>query len=216
MCEIPASKRALFGNADIMTGQAGVAIIGRSSLGPSLHVFKTDDMTNPEIMVPSKPLVYYPIDHPTLGTWDNKTFSNPSYNMTTKVYGVVYPENSKYVYFIGTTGLGIPAYGAGSDNPDDPIYDPVDNSKGCHAWPYVNYLWIYNEDDLVAVFNGSKMPWEIKPEQEGVIDLPYYDLYKSCGLSGVSYDSMNKKLYISAKHRNETRPVIHVYEFKDK
>ncbi|MBN2651775.1 MAG: hypothetical protein JXR63_05270 [Spirochaetales bacterium] len=217
MTVIPESKRSLFGGAVMVTGQTGLAIVTRSSWGPSLHTFFPEEFNDSffDKKLTSKPLIDYPSTNPTLGTWGNKEISNPSYNMTTSVSGVVYPDNSNYVYFIGTTGLGIPAYGAGSKDPKDEIYDTVSQSKGCHAWPYANYLWIYSENDLKAVYDGEKNPWEIIPVEEGVLELPYYDINVSCGLTGVTYDVQNKRLYISAKFKNGTKPVIHVYEFKN-
>lgn len=227
MCLIPVAKRHLFGGASALTGQAGICIITRSSFGPSLHTFSPENMTDPGIAVSSRALVYYPGEHQNLGTYGNSSEYNPTYNMSTAVSGVIYPENSEYVYVIGTTGLGIPFYGAGTNDPDlhlKPMkgypdvryyYDPVyPGSKGPHAWPYVNYLWIYHEDDLVAVYNGTIEPWDIKPVCEGVIDLPYYDINRSCGLSGVTYDSEKGCVYISAKQCNGTKPVVHVYKTK--
>lgn len=214
MCIIPENKRVNFGGEPLLTGQMGLSIISRSSYGPSLHTFSPDSMTDINVKVNSKPLVYYTQNNQTLGSWDNNTKPNPGFNMMSRVFGAVYPENSEYIYLIGRTGIGIPYYGAGTTIEGDPSYDPADSSKGTHAWPYVNYVWVYSENDLKDVYNGQKQPWEITPVNHGMITLPYYDRYKQCDLAGATYDFTNKKLYIASRNANGSRPIIHVYRWK--
>ncbi|OHD15856.1 MAG: hypothetical protein A2Y34_12500 [Spirochaetes bacterium GWC1_27_15] len=215
MTIIPESKREYFGGFFAFTGQMGLSIISRSSYGPSLHTLSLSDFDNTvDSIVSSMPLIYYTYDYQTLGEWGNVTIPNPVFNMMSRIYGAVYPDNSQYIYLIGRTGIGVPYYGQGTDNPNDAGYDPVDKSKGCHAWPYVNYIWVYDEVDLKAVFNGTKKPWEIKPSSHGLIKLPYYDKYKTCDLCGVSYDAQNKKLYVVSRNMNVSKPLVHVFEWK--
>lgn len=224
MSIIPPNKRKLF-NATAISGNATLCIIGRSSCGPSVSTFSPEDMKD-EVVIPSSPLVYYPQNNQTLGSWGNDEYANPVFNMATAVNDVVYPDNFPFVLFFGKTGLGIPEYGAGTADPDMDgikldgynehyVYDPVDpNSKGPHAWPYTNYVWAYDEKDLLAVYNKEKEPWEILPAYHWEMELPYTSDMTSCSLSGVGYDPDKDRLYIALRNTNGSNPVILVYELK--
>lgn len=222
MAHIPADMQDDFGAA-VLTGNACIPIISRSSLGPAVSTLvpATLGHSGPATSVP---LVYYNGDHPTLGTYDNETEVNPAFNMSTKINGVIFPEDSKTVLFFGRTGLGIPEYGAGTDDlsmdgiqvpgyDEYYVYDPASPlSKGTHAWPYTVYVWAYSTDDLLSVYNGDKEPWDVTPYSHWALDLPYTDETSTCLLGGAAYDPAKQRVYISFLRVNSERPVIHVYD----
>jgi hypothetical protein len=168
--------------------------------------------------VPAIPLVYYPIDHSTLGAWEGNGVPNPIYNMATSVNGIVSPQGSRSVLFFGSTGMGRPCYGEGADDPAldaKPVpgepgviycYDPDNGSKGCHAYPYAAYVWAYDANDLGAVRNGQKNPWDIRP----YATWPLNSIGSS--VKGAAYDPAARLIYISVGFEDGTQPLIRVFK----
>jgi hypothetical protein len=194
---IPSEWQASFGGP-ALTGNCCLPIITRTSFGPSAFVFNPDDLgvVDP---VRTTPLLYYTQDHPTLGTWDNQTAVNTSFNMGTTVKGIAFPAGSRTVLFFGRQGVGIPCYGdGGTVSPPGTVhwcYDPIISDKGNHSFPYKYWVWAYDAKDLLTVKNGQKKPWEIKPYAMWPLELPIDT--GSGDLQGVAYDPDSQRLYIS-------------------
>jgi len=122
MAWVPSDKQNDFG-AVAVTGQAALSIITRTSYGPSLFLFDPDSLTGDPATVESNPitatpLVYYPAEHTIIGDYGDVLASdpNPSYNRTTQITGVVWPENTDSVLFFGRTSTGSACYGFGTDD----------------------------------------------------------------------------------------------------
>ena len=215
MTTIPPEWQSALGGL-ALTGHCCTSIIGHQSLGPSAWVFDPDKLgvQNP---VPATPVVEYPIDHPTLGTWSGNGSIHPLYNMSTLITGIVFPQGTRSVLFFGRTGTGTPCYGCGgSTNPGGECanqwcYDPVDGSKGTHAYPYSSYLWAYDVNDFIAVKNGSKNPWDITPYYHGPISLPFDTGANE--LNGAAYDPATQRIYVVQKcAQGNCLPIIHVFK----
>jgi hypothetical protein len=203
MTSIPAEWQSAFGGP-ALTGQCCLSIIGRTSFGPSLHVFNPDDLgvKNP---VPATALIYYdgPGPHTTLGD----TQAGPYFNEAgTTVRGVVFPAGSRSILFFGRHGLGAYCYGPGTSDPnqagqpadggvDTWCYDPDFSSKGGHLYPYHYYVWAYDAIDLLTVKNGQKNPWDIKPYAVWSFDLPFGD--GGGGFMGAAYDPATQRIYLA-------------------
>jgi hypothetical protein len=227
MTLIPSEWRAAFGGP-ALTGLCCIAIISRSSYGPAAFVFDPDDLgtTNP---VPAAPVVYYPQDHPTLGMYENSSEVNLYYNKSTGVRGVVFPTGTQSVLFFGSQGTGVPCYGIGtSDQSLDRqltgegnvyCYDPVNNYKAPHTYPYRYWVWAYDANDLVAVKNGLKKPWDVKPYAMWPLDLPLAIAERE--INGAAYDPATKRIYLSQYHSDTllpggyAAPVIQVFQVND-
>lgn len=222
MAHIPPEWQARF-KADALTGQACLPIISRTSYGPSVTSFKLGDIGRLE-PAPGTLLVGYPAEHPTLGTWGNSTVSNPQFNMATGVSGVVFPKKTGSVLFFGSTGVGIPLYGEGTTDSSlhgKPVpgtngqvsyaYDPASGAKGCHAYPYVYYVWAYRALDLEKVSNGEKNPWDVLPYKTWKFELPFAPANGGRGLGGVAYDAEKGTLYLSQLRADGDGPLIHVF-----
>ncbi len=225
MTEIPQDWRALFGGP-ALTGQGGLAIICRTSLGPSASVFDPASLgtSNP---VPATPVVGYPCDQPTLGTWSGNGTPNPDgYNMNTTIRGIVFPERSRSVLFLGRQQLGVSCYGygttdaslAGTKAPDgnDYCYDPVNSSKGGHGYPYASWVWAYDAADLLDVKNGVKAMWEIRPYATWKLDLPF-ERQGNGGIDGAAYDASTQTLYVTRSCQDPDNgyfcgPVVHAFK----
>jgi hypothetical protein len=220
MTQIPEEwQSALGGKA--LTGQAGIPIISRGSLGPSASVFNPEDVAKGGT-IPATPVVGYPIDHPTLGTYEDTTVNPGGYNKSTVVTGIAFPKGTKTILFFGRQGLGTPCYGIGTaDKSKDQqptgegtiyCYDPENSSKGTHGYPYSGYVWAYNVDDFIAVKNGKKQMWDIRP-------YAYWTLGEVQNIDGAAYDAARNRIYISEHCADPgggyfCGPVVHAYDVK--
>jgi hypothetical protein len=149
--------------------------------------------------VPATPLLYYPAAHPLAG-WDA---TNPYFNGSTNIVGLAFPPGSRSVLFFGRHGTGEFCYGTG-----DECNDPVESSKGTHAYPYVHQVWAYDVLDLLAVKNGSQQPWELQPY--AVWQLSEMDASGSATIAGAAYDPASGRVYITERYGEN--PVVHVYQ----
>jgi hypothetical protein len=172
----PAWQAALGGPA--LTGNCCIPIISRTSFGPAAFTFDPGRLGRRPV-TPDHPLVYYPQQHPTLGTWDATW--NPRrgvlFGGATQIRGVVFPEGSRSLLFFGTQGIGKFCYGEGTTDrslafkptPDGTVwcYDPDDSSKGTHAYPYVPEVWAYDAAQLAAVRRGASGHGRFAPTRSG-------------------------------------------------
>ena len=206
MTRIPAEWESSFGGP-ALTGNCCISIISRTSLGPAASVFDPADI-GVENPIPATEVVGYPIDHPTLGTWGGDGTVHPIYNMSTEVKGIVFPQGTSTVLFFGRTGLGVSCYGPGSD-----CGDPVDGSKGTHAYPYGYYAWAYDANDLVDVKNNLKQPWEVVPYAHWEFDLPFGS--DDAHILGAAYDPENQRIFLSQSHGDayglDPLPIIYAF-----
>ena len=202
MTWIPKSWQASLGGP-ALTGLACIAITTRTSMGPSAWVFDPNKIgvTNP---VPATQVVGYPANHWTLGDYEA---SNNYIGGADAITGIVWPEGSSTVLFFGRHGDTF-CYGTGSG-----CGDPADSSKGVHGYPYHSRIWAYNANDLVAVKNGSKSPWDLKPVWVSNIEGQLNGLVSDKkDILGVAYDPSRQIIYLSAAYADDPRPVIHAFQ----
>lgn len=203
-----------------VTGQCCVPIVSRTSMGPAAFAFDPaaidDDRT-----VDARPLVYYPGDHPTLGSWSG---SGPVYGATTEVAGLALIAGTRTAVFVGRNGTGPYCYGDGTGDraldqtTDDKgvkrCYDPTNPYKGPHAYPYRYQMWAYDLGEWAEVRAGRRDPWSVKPYAVWPFELPTPEL--TVRLLGVAYDAATQRLFVSQlgadRGRYESRAVIHVYQ----
>jgi hypothetical protein len=203
MTAIPSEWQSAFGGP-ALTGNCCISIIGSTSAGPSATVFNPDDVgvKNP---IPGKTVLYYPLDYPLCGFKGCEGTKNDLFNLTTRVVGVAFPRNTRSVLFIGGHGTGNYCYGtAGECN--DPALPDV---KGPHAQPYRHQVWAYDANDLVAVKNGSKQPWELRPY--AVWGLPELTS-NGVNVMGAGFDPETGRLYVAQDYG--MYPKIDVYQIK--
>jgi hypothetical protein len=210
----PAWQAALGGPA--LTGQCCIAIVTRTSFGPALFSLNPLDIGT-KVPAPATPLLYYPENH-VLGSWNG---TNPLYNGSTEVRGVVFPERTSSVLFFGRHGFGSFCYGegtsvqslAGRPVPNEAgvvyCYDEEDSSKGTHGYPYRYMVWAYDARDLAAVRNGQLQPWDIRPYATWTLDLPTSG--SPTHLNGAAYDPQTGRIFLSQAGADGTKPLIHVY-----
>lgn len=210
MTRVATAWQAGFGGP-AMTGNADLAVVGRTSQGPSAHAF------NPSALGANAalPLVYYPDSHTTLGRWGQSP-PGPYYSAADQLAGVVNPEGTSTVLFFGRHGTTY-CYGPGTADSslagrpadggvDTWCYDPTNSSKGTHGYPYVTQAIAYDANDFVAVRQGHKQPWEVMPYAA----IPLRDFGMS-PVGGAAYDATRGLIYVSQMFADDALPRIHVY-----
>jgi hypothetical protein len=194
---VPKAWQAALGGP-VLNGQCCLSIISRTSLGPAVFTIDPTQLgrTNP---VPATGLVYYPLTNPL-------DSSNPTtqFNLTTQMGGVVFPEGTRSVLFFGRQGLGNYCYGEAAE-----CGDPAVTSKGPHAFPYAYYVWAYDALDLMAVKNGQRQPWDVKPYAVWELNFPF--AVQEAVIGGAAYDPVTGRIFVSQYRVDSDNPLIHVF-----
>ncbi len=205
MGTIPAEWQAALGGS-ALAGNGCVPIISRTSLGPSAFAFDPTQV-GVEEPVPATPLAGYPNGHWTIGQYDAQALGTPTSNVNQScgIGGVVFPEGTRSLLFFGSVGTGVPCYGQGTADPtldgmptgegDIYCYDPTNNDKGTHAYPYVYQVWAYDALELLAATSGAKNPWEVIPYAVWYFDLPFENDVRA--ILGAAWDAASDTLYLS-------------------
>ncbi|OLD56744.1 MAG: hypothetical protein AUI64_01705, partial [Acidobacteria bacterium 13_1_40CM_2_64_6] len=196
---IPAEWQASFGGPALAGGTLG-AINSLQSWGPSATVFDPANVTTMS-NVPGTLVLGYPYGHPLADT----AIGNQYLSQADFITGMVFPTGTRSVLFFGKHGLGNYCYGTGGASGGD-CYDPDDNSKGIHSYPYRSQIWAYDANDLIAVKNGQKQSYDVVPYAVWQLDAAFVDI------QGVAYDSAAQRLYVSRVYADNTRPLINVYQ----
>jgi hypothetical protein len=196
---IPESWQPLLGGP-VLNGNCCLGVISRTSYGPSVSVIDPATIGGAK-PAPAVPLVYYTATRTTLGTWEG---TNPYFNGSTEVRGVVFPGGTKSVLFFGRHGTGTFCYGSGPE-----CGDPAEDSKGVHAYPYLSYVWAYDATDLAAVKAGNKKPWDVKPYAVWELKLPFSPPNRR--LNGAAYDPATGRIFVLQSFGDGTKPLIHVF-----
>lgn len=235
MALIPPEWRSRLGGP-ALTGQAGLAVIGRSSFGPCVWEFNPDDLgvINP---TPANMLLGYTKDHMTLGTHHGPS---PYFNGTSAISGLVFPFGTDSLLFFGRYGYGKNGdgeicYGIGTSDPalhKTPVpgtngkviycYDPTSTDKGTHGYPYVYRVWAYDANDLLKVKKGEinpktgrpYKPWDLTPYSMWDFSFPF--TAEAIYLSGVTYDPSTQRIFIAQGSGDVVGyghyPLIHVFK----
>ena len=201
MADIPAVWQDAFGGP-ALTGNCCKSIISNQSWGPAASVFDPSDIGQMD-PVPATDLVYYDSDH-ELGP--GATTQNPLFNLTSRVDGIVFPEDSRSILFFGHHGVGPYCYGDGGE-----CGDPADDSKGTHAYPYKYQVWAYDALELLEVRNGNKQPYEARPYNVWTFQVPF-ETDNEHDTGGIAYDAARRRIFfVQSKFGVDRLPLIHVY-----
>jgi beta-glucanase (GH16 family) len=209
MLPIPAEWQSALG-APALTGVCCLSVIGRTSVGPTVTTFDPARDAQSGTMV-----LGYPLDHATLGKPEAPT---SLYTMSTLIRGAVFPSGTASILFFGVDGTSS-CYGGGTADrslvgkkaADGVVwcYDPVNTSKGNHGYPYVSRVWAYDANDLVAVKQGRKQPWEVLPYTTWTFDLPFESANR--GIMGAAYDAATGRIFLTGQYGDsDGYPLVHV------
>ena len=122
------------------------------------------------------------------------------------MYGAVFPEGTRSVLYFGRHGTGPYCYGEGTV-----CNDPTSSSKGDHAYPYVSQVWAYDVQDLIAVKNGQKNPWDVMPYATWAFKLPF-EVTGNGRPGGVAYDPATQRVFWLERFGDGDWPVITVWQ----
>lgn len=194
MGSVPTEWQELLGGP-AFAGNSAMSIISLCSNGPSFFVFDPDDV-GVVAPIPSTPLMYYTLENQLSDPYiANDLFSNSDeYNA-----GVVFPSGTRSVLFISRHGYGNPTY---------KIDDGCGGIHGEGAPPYRRQVTAFDANDLLAVKNGTKLPYEIQPYAWWVMPGPV-DTCSKLAYSGLTYDQNTRRIYVSFGY---SIPNIYVYE----
>lgn len=193
---IPTEWQSFLGGP-AFAGNSVMSINSMCSNGPSFYVFNPNDINN-KSPIPSTPLMYYPLSNPLANPNSaNDLFSRADqYNA-----GIVFPSGTRSVLFFSRHGYGNPTY-----KQDD---GGCGGSSGEGAAPYRRQITAFDANDLLAVKNGTKKPYEVKPYAWWEVPGPK----DSCGkftYSGLAYDPISRRIYATLSYGES--PTIHVWQ----
>ena len=236
MALIPPEWQSALGGK-VVSGNGPVSIISCGSPGPTLHVIDADGLINQptaSTSIGSTPLVYYKENstQATLGHWNSNdpnqvvdgkkvpsvtvtdpygrgTFTIPYEDNSARIQGVLFADGARSVLFFGVKGLGPYCYGTGGSSGGD-CYDPDNNDKGDHAYPYSQFVWAYDVNDLIAAKNGQKNPWDVVPYTGWAFKAPGSYPNKPVG---VAWDPAIRLAYmIFPRSWGNGNSVVHVFQ----
>lgn len=230
------------GVQEISVGGSNGSIVSMISSGPSLFAFNASSLTTGTTNVTGTALLGYSTSLSQLyGFTANQ--QNPYYQSgVTQYWGAAWLQSKPVFLSFGTTGLGQVWYGDKSiggallaqtgvlNNTPGASGVGVGEIKGYQAPPYYPYVWAYDEQDLIDVKNGVKLPGDVKPYDVWKLPIPVEYLpdstqYQSPGpggyIGGVSHDPVNKRIYVVQKNGDSfvqdfitvLIPLIHVFSY---
>jgi hypothetical protein len=200
MGTVPAEWRSTLGGP-ALTGACCLAIIGRTSWGPAVSTFDPAQMNEAAegSTVPATALLYY-TEKTALGVWAGQ---GELFNATTQIGGVVFPEGSRSVLFIGSHGTGPYCYKC--------LDRHGVRTGGPYAAPYVYRVWAYDAAQLADVRRGKLKPWEVKPYLTWDLTLPQ-TMPEMKRIVGATYDAARQRIFIA--QANMEQPLIHAFKVR--
>ena len=191
---IPPEWQSLLGGP-AFSGNSSMSIISKVSNGPSFFVFNPDDV-GVKTPIPSIPLMYYTLSNPLAPDVANDIWIRADQSNA----GIAFPSGTRSVLFFSRHGYGNRTY---------KVPDGCGGESGEGAAPYRRQITAFDANDLLAVKNGTKKPWEIRPYDWWVVPGPT-DKCAEFRASGLAYDPMSRRIY-AAFHYGES-PKIHVWQ----
>jgi hypothetical protein len=193
--DVPAEWQSALGGTMITGNSSGQPIIGRLSVGPSAFVFDPADVVGTSTVpnpIPTTAILDYDLSTPLHDDLSNDTGENDLWtHLSRAVYGFIVPGTRSYVTLGHTGGHG----------PEGVCYKCVPNGETAECGGYCArdpddhalYYWFYDVDDLVAVHDGSMMPYEVRPYAYGEFPSPF----STDTMGGGSYDADSGLLYLT-------------------
>jgi hypothetical protein len=131
--------------------------------------------------------------------------------------GMVFPNGTRSVLVFGYHGSGVEMYGTpGNIYSGKRLYDYAATGQSFHATPYALRVWAYNADELVQVKNGTGgfTCENIKPYAVWDFTIPNLENpgVASLKLTGVTYNPVNKTIYLAFIPPPSGQAVIHAFE----
>ncbi len=212
---IPPYWRSILGGSHITGQSSGIPIISRTSVGPSAFSFDHNKLTtstqipNP---VPTTELLDFSLSHPLHEDLANASRTNTLWTHLSRViYGFIVPGTRSYLT-IGQSG----GHSSGV------CYKCTQNNGNLcggycanDAEDYYHYYWLWDVNDLVAVKNGTKKSYDVRPYDYGKFPTPF----ATNSFGGGTFDPDSGLLYLSVQKADRLQgtysnpPVVVVFSF---
>jgi hypothetical protein len=195
---IPPEWRTAFGGPCFI-GNGSMSIRGMCTNGPSFYVFNPDDVGR----VSSVPVTHcqsYPLAHPLA----DPSVANDIWAASDPSGSYVFPDGTATMLYINRHGYGKPTYKSDTCG---------DTSGGDGNSPYRRQVTAFDVNDLLAVKNGQKNGYDVKPYAWWTLPGPTSACGELGGYANGSYcftfDPATRRLY-GVMDRGENRRV-HVW-----
>ena len=221
MHAIPAAYQVALGGTALTGFIVESAASSEGVNGPGVFTF---DPTQVGLVstLPAPTLLYYPVSAHLQTV--SRGYVHNVWNYTSTPRGIVIPNGTRSLLYIGRHGYGMYAYGVGGtdgfgaavDNANVMIYDPTDSSNGEHAWPYRYQVWAYDLGDLARVKDGTTLPWAVQPYAVWSIEMPIVPVDEGHYTGGMAYDPATRRLFIVQGTTNDSgEPVVTVFRVEN-
>jgi hypothetical protein len=237
--EIPEPWKTSFGHSHITGHASNESINSRLSIGPTAFLVNFDHFDGNSIAIPTIPLLDFSLSNYLYKTdiadgsanWeeygynieyiaDGSTAPKRDVNgnvitigndlwteVATASYGFIIPGTSTYAVFGRIAGID---GGIGYKITQD---DGINCGGPCPylSKDYHNYYWLWDVNDFLKVFDGHKLPHELRPYEYGKFVTPFQKnkddgTYKNFPISSGTFDRLNSILYLSYQDADQ-RPV---------
>ncbi len=250
MSPVPGEWQDLLGGTDLSGSAPNYSINGRYPMGPTAYIFDPATLSSsPAGVIPTTTLLDFSLSNPLYADFNN--YQNANYNIlalrgTTGSghtfedadadvgnndlwtqqsevgYGFIVPGSRTYMTLGASggheSGIGYKATQNNGNLCGGPCpYDAAD---------YYNYYWLWDVNDLLAVKNGTKQPYEVRPYAYGIFDVPFQtDIYSGGTpehhpVRGGAYDPVSGRLYLTLYDAGSTTryariPLVVVYQLSE-
>ncbi|RJG42342.1 hypothetical protein [Motilimonas pumila] len=208
-----------FGYSHLAGYASNLAINSRSSIGPTAFLMNLQDWHSTDTdKIPTEALMDFGLRHQIHPERYNESGDNNLWTELSEAHhGFIVPGTYTYMV-IGRSGghhsgLGYKITQNNGHTCGGPCaYDSRD---------YYNYYWLFDMKDMIAVQQGVKQAYEIRPYDYGLLDTPYKNLQmapeKVNLISGANYDAASNQLFVVLKGAGQlghydNPPVILVYQ----
>jgi len=148
--------------------------------------------------------------------------------------GILFADNTRSVLVFGAKSIGAYHYKpctqntfpvTGTDCGSAPCFDSAyaghpyaydpdlancTESGGDFAWPSTEFVWAFDVNDLIAVKNGTKNPYDVVPYTGWSLGVPGDGDGNNLGC-GASWDAATRLVYLVCDELDQDRPLVHVY-----
>lgn len=208
MFAVPRQLQQQYGWLPVASNLNGVAIAGTASNGPTLILYDPEKIKSnePRASIPGQVLASYPYPGKTFAEAMGYRFymadgnplnQNPWWTPVNHTRGGgAWPETHETVVFAGLRGLGAPYYGDPKNPPSWGAKDPLTPYFIPHAYPYQHVIYLVDQEQYVAVHNGSKKPHEVQAYEVFELPDPFGPASTQYSVCGSAHDTVAKRLYI--------------------
>jgi hypothetical protein len=202
-------------NGSGSTGLATVTAYNGTTKVATLTGWSTPAAGNPWVLIPpvaAKSMCLYQTGQLQAGVdWQYQGIMN----WTGRVLGgAVIPNNTKSVLVYGSCGGGLYQYTISTISNGKARYfanTTSTDTPGEKAWPYRMRVWAYNIDELEQVRLGVTPLANIKPYAVWNFSAPFKGA-GSFATGGVTYDTVNKRIFASMSGLSFGNMVIHCWQ----